>query len=62
MAWLKRVVEGTTGVQALLVQYALLVLIGSQLAGKLGAQAALGWFSVALLQVAVSYMLWLPNS
>lgn len=57
MAWLKRVVEGTAGVQALLVQCALLVLKGSQLAGKLGAQATLGWSSVALLQVGISCML-----
>lgn len=39
VACLKRVVEGTAGDQALLVQSVLVVLKGGQLAGKLGARA-----------------------
>jgi hypothetical protein len=62
IACLKRVVEGTAGDQALLVQGVLvgefliliiLILKGGQLAGELGAHAAFGWSSLALLQMDV---------
>jgi hypothetical protein len=53
VACLERVVEGTAGDQALLVQGVLVVLKGGQLAGKLGAHAAFGWSSLALLQMDV---------
>ena len=53
VACLKRVVEGTAGDQALLVQGVLVVLKGGQLAGKLGAHATFGWSSLALLQMDV---------